>query len=574
MGTGEQGDRPEEWRGGAFLDLMPDAIVAVDARGAIRELNDQLTAMFGYSKAELLGRPIEVLLPERFRAQHVHHRVGYQAHPHTRPMGVGIDLYGLRKDGSEIPIDIMLSPISVGGGLVLAVVRDITAMKKSNEQLRRMAFSDLLTDLPNRAAFYRDLNWILLSGSTSAAVTAIALFDLDGFKDVNDTLGHSTGDRLLIEVARRWKAAAGDAVRIYRLGGDEFVSILPVRDNFNAAEAVERLLKQFDAPFEVGDKVLHIGASAGVAVAPADGSTVEALLANADLALYRAKASGRGTYAAFHPAMRAESEARRNLEIELREAFRRGDFELYYQPQIRLCDGRTVGAEALLRWRHGTRGVISPNLFLDTLAASPFAPEVGRWILRTACRSAASWAASDGGPMRVAVNLFPVQFRPETLVRDVEDALEDSGLPGDRLELEITENIALNYSDAMIAPLLALRDKGVCLAFDDFGTGYGSLSFLTRIPLSHIKIDGSFVRKIPDDAKHVAIVGGLIGMAHNIGLKVIAEGVELPIQAEFLRQEKCDEAQGFLFARPMPAAQFDVYLRERGYDIAATRAAC
>lgn len=564
-------DRNGSWTAGVLLDSMPDAIAAVDADGILRRVNDQLTRMFGYDRAELEGRPVEILLPERYRSRHVRHRLDYQAHPHVRPMGAGIELYGRRKDGSEIPVDIMLSPVSAGGGLVLAVIRDITALKRSNDELRRLAFSDLLTNLPNRAAFYRDLKAMLTAGSTAGTATAVVLFDLDGFKDVNDTLGHSVGDQLLVEVAHRWQSAAGESRHIYRLGGDEFVAILPAYDGAQAAAFVESLLTRFDAPFLVSDTPLHIAASAGIAVAPADGTNAETLLANADLALYRAKAKGRATYAVFHPAMRAESEARRGLDVDLRRAFSRGEFEIFYQPQIRLSDGRTAGAEALLRWRNGIRGLIAPSLFIDTLAASPIANDVGRWILGTACRHAASWPATDDDSPRVAVNLFPAQFHAPTLVRDVEEALNENNLPGHRLELEITENIALGYTDAMAAPLQALRSMGVCLAFDDFGTGYGSLSSLTRLPLSHIKIDKSFVRGIPGDSKQVAIVRSLIAMAHNIGLKVIAEGVERLDQAEFLRQERCDEAQGFLFARPMPAGQFDSFLRGAAL---ANRTAC
>src|SRR5579871_1712981 len=441
--------------------------------------------------------------------------------------------------------------------------RDMTEHKLVEEKLRQLAHYDQLTGLPNRVSLRHELAELLADGAC-ARPTSIALFDLDGFKDINDTLGHSMGDRLLQEVAVRLEAVAGGGARVYRLGGDEFVLVIAdCGDPTFAAGLVQAMLDKLTERFEIHDHRLFIGASAGIAVAPADGAHVDELISNADLALYDAKAAGGHTYRLFLPVLRAKAQARRELDSELRRAFTAGEFAIHFQPQLRLSDGVVVGAEALLRWNHPERGLLGAGAFIETLAESPIALDVGRWILHAACRHAASWRAQGLAPIRIGVNLFPAQFRDTTIVGDVEEALKASGLPADALEIEITENIALGHDEKMLAPLRALRDRGVELAFDDFGTGYASLSYLTRYPLTRIKIDQSFVRKItaastPEDT---AIVRSLIVMAHNLGLKVIAEGIETAEQAALLRGEQCDEGQGCCYARPLSAIDFEAYLR-------------
>ncbi|HEY2228364.1 MAG TPA: GGDEF domain-containing phosphodiesterase [Xanthobacteraceae bacterium] len=325
------------------------------------------------------------------------------------------------------------------------------------------------------------------------------------------------------------------------------------------SEIVDLMLKRLNEPFVINDQLVHLGASAGVAIAPRDGADVEELIANADLALYQAKSAGGRSLRFFMPVLRAQAQARRSLGLELRRALAESEFEVFFQPQIRLADNAVVGAEALLRWRHPQRGVLAPGAFIDPSRKARFAAGVGRWIIRTACHQAAVWRAMGLPLARIGVNLFPSQAYDEALGQDVTDALRDSGLPAEALELEITENIALNRGDSEI--LQRLHREGVKLAFDDFGTGYASLSYLTRLPLSRIKIDRSFVGKLTRDAQDAAIVRSLIAMAHNLDLAVIAEGVETNQQAEFLLNEQCEEAQGFLNAKPLPAAEFEAYLR-------------
>ncbi|MHB1102726.1 MAG: putative bifunctional diguanylate cyclase/phosphodiesterase [Devosia sp.] len=546
----------------ALFNIMPDALIVVDLSGNIRRVNDQLINMFGYDDRELLGQPVEILLPERVRQRHVHNRKNFQLKPTVRSMGAGLDLRGCRKNGSEFPVDIMLSPLPSADGLVLAVVRDITLNKKMHDELRRLAFSDPLTNLPNRTALYDDLQRHFSPGSgNSNAPVSIGLFDLDGFKEVNDTLGHSAGDKLLTAVTQRWTAAIGDLFRIYRLGGDEFIVLIPQCGDPRRAEAIiKSMLQTLEKPFQIIGKTVHVGASAGIAIAPADGSNVESLLSHVDLALYQAKAEGRGRSVFFRNSMHSESEARRNIDLQLRRAHADGELELYYQPQVRLADSSLVGAEALLRWRRGGI-VVSPGAFIDALAASSISTKVGNWIIRTACETAAAWRCKDLMPIRIAVNLFPTQFHEPSFIAEVQKALSDARLPPEALELEITENIALRSDASTFATLHKLRDMGIRLALDDFGTGFGSLSYLTQMPLTHIKIDQSFIRELPDHSKPTAIVRSLIGLAHDIGLEIIAEGVETNEQANFLRLEGCDEAQGFLFAKPVPSAAFEALLR-------------
>jgi EAL domain-containing protein (putative c-di-GMP-specific phosphodiesterase class I) len=321
------------------------------------------------------------------------------------------------------------------------------------------------------------------------------------------------------------------------------------------------MLARLAERYEVDGRVLFVGASAGIAIGPADGSNVEVLLANADLALYEAKAHGGRTYCQFQPALRAQAEARRELDLELRRAFSEEEFELYFQPQIRLGYGVVVGAEALLRWRHPERGILAAEAFIDVLSESVIAREVGGWILRSACERSVAWRSEGLPPTRIGVNLFATQFHHETLLQDVEHTLRQTGLPADALELEITEKIGLDDDDKVVPRLEALRERGVHFAFDDFGTGYASLSYLSRYPLTRIKIDQSFVQKISDDGQDAALVRSVIIMAHNLGLTVIAEGVETTAQASFLYAQGCEEVQGFLCAAPLPQAEFGEFLR-------------
>ncbi len=549
------------------IDTSHVAIMCCDLDQSIVLWSRGAEQMFGYSAEEALGQQRLLVPPESLpEAQELFRRT------YAGETVRNLHVKRRRKDGALLDVRLAAAPMCNPDGTVRNVAfayEDITDRKAAEEQLRRLAHYDQLTGLPNRVLLQKELGR-LLAQDGGKAPTSIVLFDLDEFKDVNDTLGHSTGDQLLVEVGQRLMGIAEERAVVgltSRLGGDEFVAVLPnCGDPRIVSEIVDLMLKRLNEPFIINDQLVHLGASAGVAIAPQDGADVEELIANADLALYQAKADGGCNLRFFMPVLRAQAQARRSLGLELRQAFANNEFEIHFQPQIRLCDRAVVGAEALLRWRHPQRGLLAPGAFIDTLAESAIASGVGRWIIRAACEQAAAWRAMGLPLVRVGVNLFPAQAYDEALSRDVMEALHDFGLPADALELEITENIALNREDSAV--LQRLHDVGVKLAFDDFGTGYASLSYLTRLPLSRIKIDRSFVGKITRDAQDAAIVRSLIAMAHNLKLGVIAEGVETSQQADFLINEKCEEAQGFLYAKPLPAAQFEAYLRTQRLALA------
>jgi diguanylate cyclase (GGDEF)-like protein/PAS domain S-box-containing protein len=545
---------------GAVIDASPVAIICCDLERKVFVWNNAAEQIFGYSAEEIIGQvaPLTSLAqaeesPTLFKRLLAGETIR------------DLQLKRVRKDGRMIDVRFAGAPMYNPDGSVRGVVRayeDVTDRRRAEDQLQRVAHYDQLTGLPNRLSLQKQLGR-LLSGSGPKEPTAIALFDLDGFKDVNDTLGHSTGDLLLIEGGARLSEVAGARGQVCRLGGDEFIVVIPgCGDPLEIGRVVEAALQRLAEPYVINDQILHIAGSAGAAIAPTDGASVDELIANADLALYQAKADGGRVCRFYMPVMRAQAQARHSLGVELRRAHDAKEFELYYQPQIRLSDEAVVGAEALLRWRHPERGILAPGAFIDTLAASSIAPAVSRWIVETACAATAKWRAEGLALGRIGVNLFPNQLGDEALLADIDQVLQATGLPAQTLELEITENVALNFEDDAEV-LQKLRDKGLMLAFDDFGTGYASLSYLTRFPLARIKIDRSFVAKITDDAGDAAIVRSLIAMAHNLGLEVIAEGVETRAQAEFLLNERCQEAQGFLFGRPLPAAEFEALLRGR-----------
>ncbi|MGP0060784.1 MAG: putative bifunctional diguanylate cyclase/phosphodiesterase [Beijerinckiaceae bacterium] len=442
--------------------------------------------------------------------------------------------------------------------------RDITESNAAKAKLRYLALFDQLTGLPNRSSLEIDLADLMKKSSQGrGSEISIVLFELDGFKEVNNTLGYSVGDRVLQEIANRVVAVVDRSRRFYRVDGNKFALALPdCSDPLAASDVARSILKQFDSSFQIAGYQVFVGANAGIAVAPQDGSRVDDLLSNADLALHDAKTAGGHVVRPYLPLLRERAWERQQLGNELRRAWANQEFVLYFQPQLRVRDEAIVGAEALVRWQHPQRGLLSPGSFIESLAESAIVLDVGRWILTKACQTAAVWRANGNSSIRIGVNVFPAQFRHATLLSDVQAALAESGLPPDALDLEITENIALAYDETLLKLLTELRSTGVGLAFDDFGTGFASLSYLARFPFTSIKIDRSFVQNISggSGAGDTAIVRSIIAMAHNLGLTVTAEGVETSAQMGFLRARRCDEVQGFLFAKPLPADEFEAMM--------------
>lgn len=429
------------------------------------------------------------------------------------------------------------------------------ARRATEDRLRYLAHHDTLTGCANRAR----LTELIDAAGTHEEATALVLLDLDGFKHVNDTFGHLAGDELLREVGGRLTKATGQRGTLARLGGDEFAAWLPACGDKAQTEAVVHdLLEVLTPPITIAGRALQVSASAGVALAGP--GKAGALMADADRALYHAKLAGRGGHRTHDAAMREEHEAKLALEEEVRQAALSGQFELYYQPQTELRNGRLVGAEALLRWRHPERGLLPPAAFLHALEAGPLAGVVGDWAIGEGCRQAAAWQA-QGMNLRVGINLFAEQMRAGALEATVLAALDRWNLPPEFLELELTETIALGQEEELLAPLYTLRAHGVGLAFDDFGTGFASLSTLKKCPLTRLKIDRSFVSGLGTtgtlgkgrDRDDVAIIEALLVLARGLGLKVVAEGIETEAQAAFLAALGCDEGQGYFYSRPVPA---------------------
>lgn len=534
----------------------PDAIVCSDANGAITFWNSAAEKLFGYTPEEIAQLPSSVIVPFSWKAVHAEELLRLRTGQKMEFANQTVTTTAKRKDGSEFPAEISFSTWQEGRTTGIgAIIRDITERRQSEDRLYRLATRDPLTDLPNRGAWRECLTKALKKEKQ----LTVLLLDLDGFKEINDTFGHSAGDAVLKQLAARLDALFDQTIMLGRLGGDEFVVLLPGAENRAAIAAAEALIASLSAPYDYLGHLIEVGVSVGVALGPQHGSVPEDLLGAADLALYKAKAAGKGRYELFTPAIREVAVARRTFERELKSAFEAGEFEMHYQPQVYTANRRVLGAEALIRWNHPVRGMLTPASFIDVLGGKPSAAKVGEWILRRACQDAAPWRAAIPG-FRITVNLFEAQFHAGTLLTTVQDVLASTGTPAAALELEIVENIVVRNDSATLALLHGLRDAGVGLAFDDYGTGYASLSLLKRYPVSRLKIDKSFMRDVLTDPEDAAVVRAIVYLGQSFGMEVIAEGIETDDQLGFLIENACRQAQGFLFGAPMPAPVFSQWL--------------
>ncbi len=547
--TGNQG-QPSEFA--AIAATSPYAVICFDKARRITAWNPAAVDMFGYSPAEALSHDIAMLMPES--------QLGEIRDAIARVLGgempgKEVALFtGLRRDGALFPAELSWSQWQVGGEPHFgAIVRDVTDRVNHEDALHRLANYDSLTGLANRNLLHTDGAAALRDDGAAGVV----MIDLDGFKDVNDTLGHAVGDTILCETGRKLEAAVPPGATVARIGGDEFAIFLPgLGDPLRLSAIADALVAAIARPIIVDGHEVRVAGSCGLAIAPQHGEAIEALLGSADLALFQAKAGGRGASFLYVPALRAEAVARRMYDAELHRAIERGELRLHYQPQIRLSDGALVGAEALIRWQHPRRHLLQPAAFLPALESGPLAATAGAWILDMACAQAALWRRHRPG-FRIGVNLFAAQFRADDLAGTVAQALTRHSLPAEALELEITENIVLDQVDLVLPQLRAIRALGVALAFDDFGTGYASLNLLKTYPITHIKIDKSFIQSMQESTHDRAIVTSLIDLSHQLDLQVIAEGVENEAQQAFLRGCGCEEGQGYVFGAPMSAALFE-----------------
>lgn len=689
------------------IDAAPNAMLMVNALGEMTLVNAEAEKLFGFSRLELLGRPVEMLVPERYRNTHRDCREGFYARPDTRAMGAGRDLYGLRKDGSEVPIEIGLNPLHTDEGLfVLASIIDITERKRAEETQRlaqanllrqsildsapfsiiaidaqgtiiaanpasermlgydkgemvgkyapdlihvhseierhaselslklgepvsadhqaliacaerdlpderewtyvrkdgrqmpvnllitalhddrgavngflkvayditerkrteatilHMAHHDALTSLPNRTLLMDRIEMAIRHARRSRSQVAVLMLDLDHFKRVNDTLGHQAGDQLLLTVARRIREGLRETDTVARLGGDEFVVLLAdARTLDEIRHTVELVVQRVTLPMAIEDREILITPSVGGCLFPDDGGDASTLLRNADTAMYVAKAAGRSNVQWFTQEMYHQTEEKLALASALRRAIDERQFSIHYQPEFSLANGCPVGLEALIRWRQPARGWISPTDFIPLAEETGLILPIGEWVLRRACLEHVRIEQQCGRQLKLAVNVSPRQFQQKHWVRTVQDALAETGLRPERLELEITEGMLMQNPRESAETLRTIRDLGVGVVVDDFGTGYSSLSYLTRFPIDKIKIDRSFVRDLSLDVADAAIIDAIIAMAHSLKMCVVAEGVETPAQLAYLRERGCDQAQGFYFGIPTDGAETPAVLQ-------------
>ena len=562
-------DISERWRRevtlhrmAALMESSHDAVVGTTVDGLVVSWNAGAAEMYGYSATEVLGRPISILkasehegepedLPERIRA-------GESV--------IRFDAVRLRKDGTCVDVSVSLSQIRDSSGELVgfaSIARDISDRKRSEKLIIYQAFHDPLTDLANRALLMERLNICVGKARRSSKLLALLYLDLDRFKSVNDGIGHFAGDAVFQEVARRLTACVRDADTVARVGGDECVVLLTeiVRAE-DAAIVASKLLASIAEPISVGGRRIDLSTSIGVSVFPGDGGDAETLLRSADNAMYRAKEKGRNNYQLSTPELSEEAIKRLDLQEGLRQALERQDLVLYYQPVLSLTTGRIIELEALVRWQHPERGLIMPGDFIDVAEKSGMMVPLGQWVLKTASRQLKTWQGRGFPDLRVAINLSPSQFHERNLAATVQQALADSELKPEALEIEITEGVAMEDAEVTVANLLALRDLNVGISIDDFGTGYSSLSYLKKFPVTTLKIDRSFVSDVVTNAADAGIVRAVIAMAHGLNLSVIAEGVETTEQFTHIKESGCDALQGYWFCRPQPVEVVDVLLAE------------
>ncbi|RFC35602.1 MAG: PAS domain S-box-containing protein/diguanylate cyclase (GGDEF) domain-containing protein [Candidatus Nitrotoga sp. SPKER] len=470
----------------------------------------------------------------------------------------------IKKDGTPIDVGITSHKLSFGGSdAKLVLINDITERKHAEERIQHLAHFDSLTGLPNRSLLGDRVSQAICMAQRNRDSLAVLFIDLDHFKNINDTLGHHIGDGLLTGIAKRLKSVVRDEDTVARLGGDEFVLLLPGTDADGAAHVAEKLLETATKHYQIEHYELVITTSIGIAIYPSDGMDFDNLTRCADVAMYRAKRDGRNNFRFFTAEMQASSARNLQLGNALRRALEHNQLQLHYQPQASIENGCVIGVEALLRWQHPELGMISPAEFIPIAEDSGLILPIGEWVLRTAVRQLKIWMDTGIAPMIIAVNLSMVQFRQPQLLKLVTQILKDEGLPPKYLELELTESVTMNDPLTAITVMNNLHKHGVRMSIDDFGTGYSSLSYLKRFNVYKLKIDQSFVHDIAENLENKTIFKAIINLAKGLGLRTIAEGVETQEQVEFLRENGCDEIQGYHYSKPLPVDLFEAFVRKK-----------
>jgi len=544
------------------LQASVNAIIITDLKGCVEYANPAFEKITGYTLRETLGRNCRFLQGEDTQQAGI---VTIRQAIYDRTEAVVL-LRNYRKNGELFWNDVHIAPVRGPDGSVthfVGVLNDVTEIKHYEEELERQANFDTLTCLANRNVLKDRIRQAIASARRDGSFVTVGFMDLDNFKFINDSLGHNIGDELLKRVAERLVGCLRDQDTIARYGGDEFAFVLVgQRDEKSIASLMERLLKTVDRPLMIDGHKLFVSCSIGLSFYPKDGRDVDTLLKNADAAMYRAKEHGRNNFQFYTPAMNKRVTERLSLESRLRQALEEDEFALHYQPKVDLRSGEIVGAEALLRWYPGDGSLVSPATFIPLAEETGLIVPIGEWVLYTACAQMKTLQEAGLPPLRVAVNISARQFAPKPLVTLVRQALDASGLDASMLELELTESLVMQNPEEVIKVLLDLKEMGLRIAIDDFGTGYSSLSYLQRFPVDHLKIDQSFVQDIGADPNDAIIARAVISLGHNLGMSVVAEGVSSAEQLFFLRENGCDEMQGYLFSQPVPVEELTMLLKD------------
>lgn len=550
------------------LESIGDAVITTNMQSEVTYLNPVAEKMTGWSKAEAMGRPIL----EVFRILNESTRK-LAANPvdvvlaHNKVCGLANHTLLIAKSGAEYAIEDSAAPIRDQDGNILGVVlvfHDVSDARQMAQKMTYLAEHDYLTDLPNRLLLTDRITQAISAAKRRGSKLAILFFDIDHFKRVNDTLGHEVGDQLLKVLSKKLQMCIRASDTLSRQGGDEFVVLLPeLTDDAVPAEIAQKILFSIKDPISIANHELFITASIGIAVYPDDGDNVDVLTRHADAAMYHAKNSGRNNYQFFTKEMSARVAAQLTMENSLQKAIANNELLLFYQPKVSIKTGKIIGAEALIRWVHPQWGMMMPDRFIKIAEDSGLIRGIGHWVLREACTQNKKWQDSGLPEIPIAINVSVVELHHAHFTQEVTKVLLQTGLQPYHLELEVTESVAIQTEVTVINDLNKLKEMGVRLSVDDFGTGYSSLSYLKLLPVNTIKIDKSFIRDIQVDANDAAIVTAIIKMSQSLGLTVIAEGVETQAQLEFLQSHDCDEMQGYLFSRPLPADEFAALLAQQ-----------
>jgi len=541
-----------------------EAMMITDAGNRIVAVNPAFERITGYQNKDVIGQNPSLLNSDRHDSAY-YRAIGQAIHGTGRWQG---ECWNRRQNGEIFSVSATVSTLFNSDGSVhrrVAIFSDITHKKEAEKLIWQQANLDSLTGLPNRRLFREHLSQEIRIARQADLPLALMFLDLDGFKYVNDTLGHDVGDILLVEAANRLQACVRKTDHVARLGGDEFTVIVSNLPDSASVERIARnILKKLSEPFILGNEVAYVSASIGITLCPNDAAEIEELLKNADQAMYAAKQQGRNRLCFFTQSMQEAAQVKRRLVNDLRDAIERNEFQLVYQPIVELATGIVRKAEVLIRWNHPSRGPISPAEFIPVAEETGMIHEIGEWVFREAADQALQWKNLHHPEFKVSINMSPVQFRrPDRDGAAWADYLDAIGLPGKNIVIEITEGLLLDASPEVTSQLLAFREKGITIALDDFGTGYSSLSYLKKFSIDYLKIDQSFVRSLAQDNDDMVLCEAIIVMAHKLGIKVIAEGVETEKQRSLLTTSGCDYAQGYFFSEPVFADKFDAYIENR-----------